>query len=810
MFIDLCLRFRKSILAAWLAVVVFFGASLLHRLIPGKNLVDNSVGVWFMKTDPDLAEYEEYNKRFGEKEWSVLLLETGSIYDPAFLAELDGITRRIEALAPIHRVNSITNVRDNEVGGEDGLVYSRLYAPGANGAPAEAAAIGALKRRLAANPVFAGSLFRPGDERTTMVLFQGDNPLNDIEPFRLRLVDSVRAIVGGARTVKAFSLAGNTVVNAELNRSSQRDVIVFYSLITLLMTAFGWLTLRNFRDLSLIFITVLGSVLPTMGTLALLKIPFNMVTVMLPTILIALIIPDVVHAVHDFHRLRGKGMDSEAAMRESTRLLWMPSFWKSATDIVGFISFAPSSVVPIAQLGIYASLGIALGWLVTVTAVPLLLPLFWPDGSVRAARGAKDPASAAAVSAHKEWFRMPADYLAFLGRHKLAVGAGFLLLLSPLTGLHRVKIDTNYTRFFGDDAHITRSYAGLKGAGYGQSPIILTLRYPEGGGFATESGYRDAARLQTALQGMPAIRKLLSPTELLAQVDKAFNGDSAARGADGSGAAAAGAMAGYDAAKLGQLLLLAELSGNDDLSDLVSEDKTAIQMIALTDYMSSKELEDFKREVTAAASRILPQAVDFGITGTAVLWANMDKQVSRTQVFSLLSAGLLLGAVFFIFLRSFRLGVVGMFVNAVPIVATLGIMGWLGISINIATALIAGIAMGIVVDNSLHFINRFQGFQKSGKPWRDSINATISELGESMLMSGLIIIGSFLCMATSDFTPSREFGILVSLNILISLFLDFAVLPVLVFWVKPGKDGGSIRASERAETAAPLIESQSN
>jgi uncharacterized protein len=95
-----------------------------------------------------------------------------------------------------------------------------------------------------------------------------------------------------------------------------------------------------------------------------------------------------------------------------------------------------------------------------------------------------------------------------------------------------------------------------------------------------------------------------------------------------------------------------------------------------------------------------------------------------------------------------------------------------------------------VVDNSLHFIIRFQGFVKQGKDWRESIQGTLSELGSSMLVAGIILIGSFSCLMTSNFTPTREFGMLLSVNVLLSLFLDFAALPVLIYWVRPRHQKG--------------------
>jgi predicted RND superfamily exporter protein len=796
MIVEWILRHRKTILIPWLALALFFCAALALRLAKGARLVDNSVGIWFQQDDPGLARYREYNQRFGAKEWSVLLLETGSIYDAAFLKDLDAITTRLSALEHVRRVRSIANVKDNAMRADGELEYSRLYAPRevpatGDSAPPQAAAKGSsagpgLARRLAANPVFENSLIRKGDTASTAVLIQTDNDLTDPDPFRMRLVDAIRATVKSYPSVKDFSLAGNLVVNAELNRASQRDVFVFYGLITALMTAFGWYTLRNFRDLAILFGTSVATVAPTMGMLALLGVPFNMITVMLPTVLIALVVPDVIHAIHDFHRLRAHGTGSLEAARESTRLLWVPSFWKSATDVVGFASFIPSTVTPIMQMGIYASLGVTLGWLATISAVPLLLVLLWPEGS-----------GLPAIH-EKELIRLPKDYLGFLWKHRVAVGLGFALMLLPIAGLPLLKVDTDYSKFFGKKDHITRSYERLKTLGYGQNPVIISLRHKDGKTYASEGRFASSLRFESGIKALPQVRKLLTPSDLLEQVDKAYNGTATSRRT----------FEGYGEAQVGQLLFLAELSGNDDLSEFLAEDKQAVQMVAMTDNMGSKGLKAFSAQVRSLAKRELGKDAECTVTGTSVLWANMDDQVATTELWSLVSAGVVLAIIFFVFLRSFRLGLAGIVINAVPVAGTLGLMGFLGIRVNIATALIAGIAMGIVVDNSLHFIIRMQAFVKDGMGWREGINATLEELGSSMIVSGIIIIGSFSCLITSNFTPTREFGVLLSANVLLSLFLDFAALPAIVYWVRPR--GASLRpapaaagAQSRAAAEAP-------
>jgi uncharacterized protein len=397
-----------------------------------------------------------------------------------------------------------------------------------------------------------------------------------------------------------------------------------------------------------------------------------------------------------------------------------------------------------------------------------LLLLLWPPGS-------KIP-----TVHQKQIIHLPSDYLGFLWKHRFVVAFGFLLMLAPIAGLLHLKVDTDYSKFFGKKEHITQSYDRLKQLGYGQNPILISLRFAEGKTYASEEHFAATLAFETGLKNLPQVQKLMTPSDLLEQVDKAYNGAETSRET----------FARYGENQLGQLLFLAELSGNDDLAEFFAEDRRSVQFVALTENMPSKGIKAFTAQVDSLAEVTLGSHVECAVSGTSVLWANMDDQIATTQLWSLLSAGGVLAVIFFLFLRSFRLGAVGLVINALPVAGTLGLMGFLDISVNIATALIAGIAMGIVVDNSLHFIIRFQGFVKQGKDWRESIQGTLSELGSSMLVAGIILIGSFSCLMTSNFTPTREFGMLLSINVLLSLFLDFAALPVLIYWVRPRHQKG--------------------
>jgi predicted RND superfamily exporter protein len=749
------------VLALWGLLLLASLVVLGRRLTSDDAIIDNSVGVWFMKDDPELKLYESFNDDFGKKEWTLLLLQADDVFDPRFLRDLAALTARIEKVEHVTKVVSITNVRDSGLGPDGMLEYRRLYPARDAGALVSSAEAQELARRLHANAIFERSLLSAKDPRSTVVMFENHNFINDPHPYRIALIDSIKKIAGDYPSVRAYHLAGTSVINAELNRSSLHDVVVFYVLVTALILLVGFLSLRNWRDLSTAMVVVTSAALPPMALLGLLHIPYNMVTVMLPPILITLSVCDVVHVINGFHHeRRGRGPTEAAAT--AVAKIWAPCAWTSLVTAVGILSLATSSVAPIRQMGLFAALGIALAWLMTMTGVPCLLATLWPR-ALPADAATRDGSKPVGLYARR---LLPLQR----GPWRWVWLGGAALSLLALSGLSKIEVDTNYTKFFGADTYVSRSYPAIARAGYGENPIALVLRFPAGTSYATAGTMPRLLDFEAAVRADPAVVKVMTFTDLLRRTDAVFN-DHPQQDGD---------LRGYSSDKLEQLYLLAELAGNDDLRDFVTPDKRTIQVVAMARSMSSKDLEQFKRRVYAAGHATLPATVDLKVTGTTVQWASMDKEISHTQLDSLS----ILTGVFLILLpiifRSWALGAIGVFINTLPMALTLGLMGLFDIKINLATALIGGVAVGATVDSTIFFINRVRLGLREGLAWPDAVDAAVLIVGDGILMTSIILAGGFLCLATSSFAPTANFGSLVSTSIVISLFMDIMVNPILL------------------------------
>jgi predicted RND superfamily exporter protein len=203
----------------------------------------------------------------------------------------------------------------------------------------------------------------------------------------------------------------------------------------------------------------------------------------------------------------------------------------------------------------------------------------------------------------------------------------------------------------------------------------------------------------------------------------------------------------------------------------------------MTDYMSTKVLKEFRQRLESVRAKTLPTNLKMSITGTNVLWANMDDQVVHTQVFSVLATSVMLVILLPIILGSVVLGVVGFAVSFLPIVITLGLMAWFGVTVNIATCLIGGAVIGVAVDDSIYMLSRIRDEVQNGLSLEDSIKEALTVTGVGIVSTSMILMGGFFSMTVSNFLPSAYFGVFFAVGICSALLADLLLLPIILNWL---------------------------
>lgn len=218
----------------------------------------------------------------------------------------------------------------------------------------------------------------------------------------------------------------------------------------------------------------------------------------------------------------------------------------------------------------------------------------------------------------------------------------------------------------------------------------------------------------------------------------------------------------------------------DSVLPVYAEQPLRAQFYIFTKHLSSNAIGELETRVSNAADGALPEGAVANFIGTRILWSNMDRSVLDTQ---LRSALLVFGFLFVLMpllTRSVWIGLAGLFISALPVLSVLGLMGWMGLTINVATCLIGGVALSVAIDDTIFFLSRVRDERESGIGLQAAIATSISSVGRAMILTTSIMTLCFLSMGLSDFLPTAQFGVLFSAVLVLALLADLILLPCLL------------------------------
>ncbi|MCP5245544.1 MAG: MMPL family transporter [Burkholderiales bacterium] len=741
--------------------VLFYTCLLLASTGLVSWQLNNSMEVWFYEKDPKRIVHRAAMDEMGEWDWLAVVLDTRvQIYDHRFLNELKTLNDRISTLDHVRKVISIANARGT-FNDSDGLEYRVLYngdQSGSDGIDEE------FREKLSGNPVFVNSLFREQQDYKTVILIQDDNAFDDGGPVRVKLVNEVNAIMDDAQLVEQYWVVGTTPLNAALNTFSLRDVYIFYPLVFGICIVFGWWVFGNWRDL-LVSLSIISAVVSTIvSSMVYTGYTLNMVTIMLPAILTSLSMANVVHIITHFHKLRAANPDcslTEIAVLVRKEL-WAPCFGSALTTSIGFVSLAFVGIVPVIQLGIFGAIGILLGFLLTIFVAPLLLAFLWRNIPY-------------ACTARPRSFNTYAGSVlakistAVVIHHKRVIVLFGVVTIGALSGFHVLKADTSYLQMFKANTEIRNAYDRVEESGFSTTNFRIFLEMDEG--LEDPDTFLALNKLQNEINTLPEVIKTVSPIDALKEIDRAII-DAEKWSSDN--------YLNYDRQTYAQLLFVGELSNNDDLRDLILHDNKTAQIFIFTHYLSNSELTKLVAGIEALIEQYLPETVRAEVTGLTLLWATMDQHLMESQIVTILVVALGIFATLFVMTRSMSLSLIGLAVSLLPVLSIIGIMAWLGIKLNMGTILIGGIALGLAIDDTIHFVWHYMNERHQGTGLQTSLKKTIESKGLAIVITSVIVAAGFSIMMLSQFIPTVNFGVFTTAAVLLAMLADILLLPAIL------------------------------
>lgn len=581
-------------------------------------------------------------------------------------------------------------------------------------------------------------------------------------------------------------IAGEPVMIVDGFRYLEADGRRLGWITTALLAAVIVICFRSLRWVLVPLSVVVWTRLVTEAVLVAVGLRLSIVSSMLAAIVTVVAVAAVMHVIVRFRQARAAGRSATGAMRQTIALLAVPVFWACTTDAIGFASLLISDVAPVRDFGLMT----AVGALVVLLALVLLAP-----GLALLGRWDIDP--------HRVWGESHLDdglarSLRLVERHPGWIALASILIIAVLGyGALKLGVETDFTRNFRGDTPIAQSYDFIESRLGGAGVWDIVLPAPA----KLDADYLDRVRkLEAELRdadnfiaypgvdyGMPtAVLSLVDildgvTIDGLRNIPRPMHDFVLGNGIKRLGGRSALVRSFYNNDPQApdehyyRIMLRAPERMDSALKEQLMDD---VAMLTRAHFPGAEPLESRSAERPPGEPRSSP-----AVTGYYVLLTRLINSVLADQWRMFAAAACGIAVAIAVAFRNLRMAAAAMLANLMPIVVALGIWGWCGLKVNLGTAMIAAVSMGISVDSSIHYLAEFRRRRRAGHPVSSSLRAAHQGAGRAMTFATLALVVGFAALLPSEFVPTIYFGALTALALLGGLVGNLFLLPLMLRWL---------------------------
>ena len=722
-----------------------------------------SIETMFDRTDPALPPYRRLARAFGSSEVVLAVYDDPALFSAEGLKRLQMVT---DLLADIPGVASVMSLAQTPLG--ERIIQTDTFPMAERVVELmEGYVVGHDRRTVAVACVLAAAA--------------DGAPVDTIDLLR----STIQQFPGGV-------IAGEPVMIRDGFAMLQRDGNLLGTVAGLLAGGVLLLIFRSLRWVVVPLAVVLMALWTTRGLLAMASVKLTMASAMLSAMITVVGIATVTHLIVEYRRQREAGREPVVAMQQTlARLLW-PVVGAIATDMIGFGSLIASRVGPVHDFGIMTALGAGLVLVAVLLCVPFL-----------ALAGRFDTLPQRAVGEGSLERGLDRLVERIVAKPKTILSVTAVVVVVAVAGMARLTVETDFTKNFRETSPIVEAYDVVESKLGGAGVWDVLIPVPEGIDGASIAAL---SNLEEQLRGItvagpagpePGLTKVLSLVDVIDAVSPIPTRQLV--GSPTGSWLLKQAIGGLR----GQLPQLADaLIGEDPL-----DGSTWLRVMLRA---RERQPADMKRavidEVRALTQTAFPpqeNASGGEVTGFFVLLAQLVERMISDQwfTFSLAAAGIFV--MLSIAFRSPLLGGLTLVPNALPIFLVLGILGWLGQPLNMGTAMIAAVSMGLSVDSSIHYVTAYRRRRDEGHPVEAALGVAHQTAGRAIVFSTLALVVGFLALCTSGFMPTVSFGSLSCLTLAGGLVGNLVVLPVLLSVVRHPVNAAATPSSQSQAKDTP-------
>ncbi|EMI7294072.1 MMPL family transporter [Vibrio parahaemolyticus] len=737
-----------------LLVTIFL---IIVATIGGKNLYfRGDYDIFFDGTNKQLLAFDEIQTTFAKTDNLAIVIapEDGDIFTPQTLSLIQKITVDAWQVPYSSRVDSIANYQHTEAFDDDLLVEDLLYSE----YELTPERISKVKSIALSEPVLKSALVsEKGD--VTVVNITVQLPEMDKTAEVEEVVSSINAMIDRYQRAYpdvTFHKAGIIAMNHAFMTAAQDDSSTLVPTMLVVILVFLTIMLRSILSVIATLIVIIGSVMATMGISGWAGMFLSTATVNVPTLIMTLAVADCVHVIATMRQSMKNGFTKVQSIERSIALNFVPILITSVTTAIGFLMMNMSDSPVLRDFGNLSALGVMVACLLSVTLLPALLKLLPIHVKMETSQD------------QKHVMDRLGDFVVSQRRALLPLSVAVIVVCASLIPLNKVNDES--VEYFGQRNEFRQAADFMEERISGMTNISIAIKTNESQGIAAPDFLNTIGEFSSWLRDQPETDHVATLADVYKRLNKNMHGDDEAY-----------YLLPQERELAAQYLLLYEMSlpYGLDLNNQINVDKSSIKMVLTVANLGSVELVDLENRIYQWFAEHAPQ-YQVVASSPSLMFAHIGETNMASMLSTLPITLVLISALLIFALRSVRLGLISLMPNIAPAVIGFGLWALISGEINLGLSVVVTLTLGIVVDDAVHFLSKYQRARREGQAAEQAVRYAFHTVGRALWITTVVLVAGFSVLAMSSFRLNADMGQLSAIVIFIALVVDFLFLPTLL------------------------------
>lgn len=693
-----------------------------------------------MDNDESYQEYLTFQKEQGSDEILVLMIETENAYSKKHLKELNNLHKKIDSIPNVNATFSLAKV-EYPIFANNKMHFKNVFT--------EKRSEKAITNLLKKLPGIRDNLV--ADDNTKSVFFIQLKPLSDIESNKDELLQDIRANIDSE--IKNYKITGAPILVEEINKSVSQESLFFIILISILVTTLLFLILPRSAYLPTSLITVGIPVIILFGIIVILDYKLNIISMLIPTILIVYAVSDVIHIINIYHLhiVKFPNQHKNEQIKEALYKSLKPCFYTTITTVVGYLALCLSPLPVFKFTGVFTFLGLMIAFSLAYVTTAIGLS-FLPKKTTKVSKSFRFNFFNIEIILHK------INHITTYYKKTLLIVFS-LIFIAGVYAVSLIEINS-YSIDLLHEGKAKEDLKTIENTLNGAFRLSLDISSKDKTSLINDSTLNHIEKFQTDIQKNKELAAPISIIDFKNFVEKRYHIKTSTKSIPVD-------SLNYD---------------KTTFFKLVSEDFSRISINVNAKSLSSKYLKILLNNIEKSFSNIFKNEsnIQLKINGTSPLYIKMHDYILITQLRSFSTAMIVSLLILIFFIKNFRTSFLALLPNLLPLALTAIVMYIFNIPIEASNAMIAPIMIGIAMDDTIHLIHKYQQYKSEGLSVIESMDKAMLFVGRALLTTTITLVFGFSILLFSKLINMQEFGFLCAITILFALVADGIVLPALI------------------------------